>query len=237
MQAQHVQKACFFLKNKPRFRWQRSLGIFEQTVQPDRVKLVLPMVSLIPPEVEQALRERFGETFTSLDKTAVQAVVTAQVEGSVNNGRLQEITGAHSKDITTVLQVLVRDGLLTQQNQRRWASYKVAAQDSPQLTTSSPQWDPLAESTVLSSTLLAFAEPARKNKKLPVEQLRHLLQQLCVGRWLSAAEIARLVDRDAEKLQSRFLTAMVKEHLLELRHPDVRNRPDQTYRTVAGKTL
>ena len=230
----------------------------EETVQPDRVKLVLPMVSLIPPEVEQALQVRFGELFTSLDKTAVQAVVTAQVEGSVNNGRLQEITGEHSKDITAVLQVLVRSGLLTQQNQRRWASYKVAAQDSPQsslnidiqdqsspqlrsdspqLVTSSPQWGPLAESTANSPGLLAIAEPARKNKKLPVEQLRRLLQQLCVGQWLSAAEIARLVDRDAEKLQSRFLTAMVKERVLELRHPDVRNRPDQAYRTAAATSL
>ena len=153
---------------------------------------------------------------------------------------------------------MVRDGLLTQQNQRRWASYKVAAQDSPQsgrnidiqdpsspqlrqdspqLATSSPQLDSLAESTASSPGLLAIAEPARKNKKLPVAQLRRLLQQLCVGRWLSAAEIARLVDRDAEKLQSRFLTAMVKEGVLELRHPDVRNRPDQAYRTAAAMSL
>jgi len=44
---------------------------------------------------------------------------------------MQEITGEHSKDITGVLQTLVRDGLLTQQNQRRWASYRVA-EDSPQ---------------------------------------------------------------------------------------------------------
>ena len=45
---------------------------------------------------------------------------------------MQEITGEHSKDITGVLQTLVRDGLLTQQNQRRWASYRVA-EDFPQL--------------------------------------------------------------------------------------------------------
>jgi len=105
------------------------------------------------------------------------------------------------------------------------------------LATSSPQLDPLAESTVHFPAFLAIAEPARKNKKLPVAQLRQLLQQLCVGRWLSAAEIARLVDRDAEKLQSRFLTAMVKEGVLELRHPDVRNRPDQAYRTAAVMSL
>jgi hypothetical protein len=103
----------------------------DETLQPDRVKLVLPMVSLIPDEVDQALRVRFGDRFAKLDKTAVQAVVTAQVEGSVTNSRMQEITGEHSKDITSVLQSLVRDGLLTRQNQRRWASYRVA-EDSPQ---------------------------------------------------------------------------------------------------------
>jgi predicted HTH transcriptional regulator len=78
----------------------------EESLQPDRVKLVLPMVSLIPDEVDQALRVRFGDRFAKLDKTAVQAVVTAQVEGSVTNSRMQEITGEHSKDITGVLQSL-----------------------------------------------------------------------------------------------------------------------------------
>lgn len=72
--------------------------------------------------------------FATLDKTAVQAVVTAQVEGCVTNSRMQEITGEHSKDITGVLQRLVRNGLLTQQNQRRWASYRVV-KDSPQSPT------------------------------------------------------------------------------------------------------
>lgn len=124
---------CIFIADPAGWRAQhwRSPRL-EESLQPDRVKLVLPMVSLIPQEVDQALRLRFGDRFATLDKTAVQAVVTAQVEGSVTNARMQEITGEHSKDITGVLQTLVRDGLLTQQNQRRWASYRVAG-DSPQL--------------------------------------------------------------------------------------------------------
>jgi ATP-dependent DNA helicase RecG len=218
----------------------------EESLQPDRVKLVLPMVSLIPTEVEQALRVRFGDRFAKLDKTAVQAVVTAQVEGSVTNGRMQEITGEHSKDITGVLQSLVRDGLLTQQNQRRWASYRVAEDspqsgddspqlppDSPQFGGDSPQFDRLAGLSDEVRALLPVAEPARKNKKLPVAQLQAVIGQLCAGRWLSTSELAALVDRDADKLQTRFLTAMVKSGSLELRYPDVRNRPDQAYRTVA----
>ena len=222
---------------------------------------MLPMVSLIPDEVDRALHLRFGDRFASLDKTAVQAVVTGQVEeGSVTNARMQEITGEHSKDITGVLQTLVRDGLLTQQNQRRWASYRVAEDspqsgddsthwagnspqsspkllpDSPQLGGDSPQRDRFSGLSHEVRALLPLAEPARRNKKLPVPQLQAIIQRLCANRWLSTSELAALVDRDAEKLQTRFLTAMVKSGLLELRFPDVRNRPDQAYGTVEATT-
>ncbi len=219
----------------------------EETVQPDRVKLVLPLVSLIPPEVEQALRDRFGELFARLDKTAVQAVVTAQVEGGVTNGRMQEITGEHSKDITAVLQALVRDGLLTQQNQRRWASYRVAG-DSPQMLDSSPHSDQVPPVIDLNSgvdslrnhpdsphnnpELLSLAEPARLKARLPPPDMQALIVQLCAGRWLTAKELASLLNRDAENLQSRILAVLVKKNSLVLRFPEVPNRPDQAYRAV-----
>ena len=174
---------------------------------------------------------RFGDRFSKLDKTAVQAVVTAQVEGSVTNSRMQEITGEHSKDITGVLQSLVRDGLLTQQNQRRWASYRVAENspqsgaDSPHLTANSPHLPP---------ELLSLAEPARIKGKLPAAEMQALVLRLCDGRWLTPKDLAALLNRDAENLQSRILGGMVKKAQLELRFPDVPNRPDQAYRTVAA---
>lgn len=202
----------------------------EESLQPDRVKLVSPMVSLIPDEVDQALRVRFGDRFAKLDKTAVQAVVTAQVEGSVTNGRMQETTGEHSKDITGVLQNLVRDGLLTQQNQRRWASYRVA-EDSPQ---SSPQLAP--DSPHLNPELLSLAEPARLKAKLPAAEMQALVLRLCDARWLTSRDLDTLLSRDAENLQGRILAGLVKKGLLELRFPDVPNRPDQAYRT-ASKSL
>jgi ATP-dependent DNA helicase RecG len=220
----------------------------EETVQPDRVRLVLPMVSLIPPEVEAELRERFGQRFAKLDATAVQAVVTARVEGAVTNARMQEITGAHPKDITVVLQTLVREGFLEQQNQRRWASYRLAGdspQSSPQALSDSlhsrdesPQSpaDSLHsrdESPHFPAELLALAEPARVKSKLDRDEMRRVIATLCSGRWLTARELGSLVNRDPENLQTRFLTAMVREGRLQLRYPDVPNRPDQAYRTVA----
>ena len=223
----------------------------EETLQPDRVRLILPMISLIPIEVERELHNRFGEGFTRLDETGVQDVVTARLEGTVTNGRLQEITGAHPKDITGVLQALVRDGFLEQQNQRRWASYRLVGEspqsspqkgaDSPQTGAGSPQSG--ADSPQLGvpvpenlKSLLPLAEPARSKRRLPAEVMRAVIERLCRDRWLSASELALLVARDAEKLQSRFLTAMVRERRLELRYPDVPNRPDQAYRAVDSAT-
>lgn len=112
----------------------------EETVHPDRVRLLMPMVSLIPAEVDSALRQRFGDAYGALDALAVQALVTAAVEGSVSNGRLQEIAGKHPIDITATLQNLVLAGMLVRQNQRRWASYSLAG-DRPHLAAGSPHLD------------------------------------------------------------------------------------------------
>ena len=220
----------------------------EKSLRPVRVKLVLPLVSLIPVEVDQALRVRFDDRFATLETAAVQAVVTAQVEGSVTNGRMQEITGEHSKDITVVLQTLVRDGLLTQQNQRRWASYRVA-EDSPQSATdslhlegdshqSSPHLASNSPQTVANSPhwppeLLSLAEPGRLKAKLPAAEMQAVILSLCASRWLTAKDLATLLRCDAENLQGRILAGLVKRGLLELRFPDVPNRPDQAYRAVA----
>ena len=177
----------------------------------------------------------------------MQAVVTAQVEGSVTNARMQEITGEHSKDITAVLQTLVRDGLLTQQNQRRWASYRVAEEspqlpdDSPHLAPDSPQSSPQlggdsphkpASSPHLPPELLSLAEPARLKGRLPAAEMQALVLRLCDSRWLSTKDLAILLNRDAENLQGRILGGLVKKGQLELRFPDVPNRPDQAYRTA-----
>ena len=245
---------CIFIADPAGWRAQhwRSPRL-EESLQPDRVKLVLPMVSLIPQEVDQALRLRFGDRFATLDKTAVQAVVTAQVEGSVTNARMQEITGEHSKDITGVLQTLVCDGLLTQQNQRRWASYRVAG-DSPQLGEDSRHLTGdsrhLADDSRhlvggsphltedfphLNPELLSLAEPARLKAKLPTAEMQTLVLRLCDSRWLTTRDLADLLSRDPENLQRRILTGLVKHGLLELRHPGVPNRPDQAYRLLAKR--
>ena len=86
----------------------------------------------------------------------------------------------------------------------------------------------------LPPELLSLAEPARLKGKLPAAEMQALVLRLCDGRWLTSKDLAALLSRDAENLQGRILGGMVKKGLLELRFPDVPNRPDQAYRTVVA---
>jgi ATP-dependent DNA helicase RecG len=237
----------------------------EETVRPDRVRVLLPMVSLIPDEASHYLQARFGERFNALDELGVQALVTAHLEGSVSNSRMQEVTGKHPTDITRVLQKLAQDGLLVQAGAKRGTSYRLPAvvaglggeppsspleqsplhlsANSPHLNANSPHLNAnsphlsansphlLEPSPATDAALLEIARPARESKKLPREQLSNIIVQLCADRWLTTSQLAELLSRDAENLQGRFLTALVREGALELKYPDVRNRPNQAYRT------
>ena len=157
---------------------------------------------------------------------------------------------ANTQGGTSVLQSLVRDGLLTQQNQRRWASYRIAEDTPPSTDDSlhsvgdSPQRFPqiagvsphsTANSPHLTPELLSLAQPARLRPKLPAAEMHALVLQLCDARWLTSKDLAALLSRDSENLQSRILGGLVKRGLLELRFPDVPNRPDQAYRAVARR--
>ena len=247
--------------DKIRSGWQsqhwRSPKI-EETVQPDRVRLLMPMVSLIPPEVEAELQQRFGAAYSGLDALAVQALVTAAVEGSVSNGRLQEIAGRHPSDITAVLQNLVRLDMLARQNQRRWASYKLAGEsppsglnsppysadsppsatggalDSPPLPGDSLPSEPAAQQPRDQDEALWLAAAPARGRRLRRASLEALVVQLCAGRWLSSRQLADLLARDPANLQVKLLAALVKAGRLQLRHPGVPNRPDQAYRTTVA---
>ena len=108
------------------------------------------------------------------------------------------------------------------------------ALDSPQ---SSPQWAGDSPHKPVSSPhlppeLLSLAEPARLKGRLPAAEMQALVLRLCDSRWLSTKDLATLLSRDAENLQGRILGGLVKKGLLELRFPDVPNRPDQAYRSI-----
>jgi len=82
-------------------------------------------LSLLPEESLQRLRVRFGVDVEKLGPVEVQALVTADAEGSVDNPRLREICDEHPADLSKLLQGLVATGFLVQKGQRRWSYYEL----------------------------------------------------------------------------------------------------------------
>lgn len=228
-------------------KWRWPL-ILEQH-RPDRVLLILPMVSLLPEESLTRLRTVLGDGMAGLDGREVQALVTADVEAVVTNQRLQQFCADHTSDITRTLQNLVAKGFLEKDGYGRWASYRLAerlaeSRHSEQEAPDTPQGDSRhsGATPVIAdqapdtrpeedSTLLAIAEPARVRKRLSPQKMEALIRSLCQGRFLTPRELATLLRREPNGLQRWTLSGMAQKKQLVLAYPDTPNHPKQAYRS------
>ena len=211
----------------------RSPTVIE-TTNPDRVKFILPMVSMIPPETAARLRQLFGNDFASLTPIEVQTLVTADLEGEVSNGRLQLVRSEHPVELTKMLQGLAAKGFLEQVGQKRGCTYQLpswvrsaatAAGASPLAAGASP----LAVERV--ARLQEIAKPAREKKKLISFLTRTIIRQLCREQSLSSDQLGSLMERAKDKLQEKFLAPMVADGELQLRFPEQPTHPEQAYQT------
>jgi ATP-dependent DNA helicase RecG len=199
----------------------------------------------------------FGEDFNRLAPLEVQTLVTADLEGEVSNGRLQLIRSEHPVELTKMLQGLATKGFLDQVGQKRWCRYRLPDWAAPVARGASPlalEAPPLArgapplalEAPPLAAgapplvpgvapeadpVLLEVAKPAREKKKLTPALTKRLLRRLCEGRFLTAEQMALLLERTKDKLRDNFLAAMVNEGELQLRYPDQPTHPEQAYRS------
>ncbi len=210
------------------------------------------------------LERYFGrEVVQSLAPDELQAMATAQIEGSVVNGRLQELLDQHPSDITRILKQLCTKGLLESDNRRRWATYRLAGpakelpssslhlggsslqsgpnslqtdRSSPQTGGSLPQSEgvfPADGDGPRSIDLAGIREIIGKRKRLPKRETEQIILQLCAKDFFKAQDLAKLLNRSQVGLQNRFLTPMVQQKLLQMKYPEVINHPRQAYRTVA----
>ncbi|HUM74812.1 MAG TPA: putative DNA binding domain-containing protein [Nitrosomonas europaea] len=91
--------------------------------EPEQTLMELRMSSLVPDEAVSALTQSLGSRFTHLPDTARLALITAHVEGMVSHDRLKQICTDHPADLTKMLGILVRDGLLVPDGSGRGTVY------------------------------------------------------------------------------------------------------------------
>jgi len=231
-----------------KWRW----PLIHQQMRPDRVSLVLPMVSLLPEESLERLRAVLGPNLGGLAGEEIQALVTADIEGTVTNLRLQQFSRQHTADLTKMLQDLCSKGLLVKDGYGRWASYQLSSarfprsegsQSSPHSGESSPHNEASPAQSedseskvdpVLSDPeLLQIAAPARSKSRLRPDRTEQLISELCQGRFLTFRQIGELIKRDARNVRDRFLSKMVQEGRLRAKFPDEPTHPQQAYTTAS----
>jgi ATP-dependent DNA helicase RecG len=222
----------------------------KETVRPDRVLLVLPLVSMLPEEALNELRERFGDMFDTLDPEQRLTLVTTALEGEITNQRLQELLSLHRTDITALLRSLVSKGMLVAHGIGRGTSYAIPVQkpgdgtpqeviphvgsDSQHVGTDAPHVGthalPVGKVGGLTAEESSTVERVVSGQA-PRETTRQAILILCRNDFLTARELGALLNRNPDGLRDRFLAEMVNSGLMETRYPDARNRRDQGYRT------
>lgn len=106
--------------------WQQQhwrLPELRERLEPDQTLLTMRMISLLPPEVLDALEKRFGAPFRELSETQRLALATVAIEGLVTHSRLRAMTDVHPKDLTRELGELVTEQFLETAGATRGTRY------------------------------------------------------------------------------------------------------------------
>lgn len=216
----------------------------------DRVIWKLPMTSLIAPESIEELEKLFGKKLENCDKTEIQILAIALEEKEVKNSRIQEITNLHHNNISKVLQNLSKQKMLVMDGYGRWAKYSLpnhyklqkdlfsdlnlkpldldnkdldSTHNKSNSTHNKPNFthnDQTEELNLVKSKL-----------RLDPKRMEELLVKICLEKWLSKREIAKLINRSPKTL-NKILSSLVEKKLLELKYPDKPNSSKQAYTTV-----
>ncbi len=78
-------------------------------------------------------------------------------------------------------------------------------------------------------SLKDLAKSIACSKRSGKQAVRDIILQLCRVRPLSLDDLAQLLNRSPKSIQNHYLTQLVYEGVLELRHPETPSHPAQAY--------
>lgn len=232
--------------------WRRPV-LYENS-EVDATVLRLHMASLLPEETLKELDVRFGPRFRELSKTSRLAIATAAIEGKVTHTRLRQMCADHPRDLSNMLGHLVTDGFLVPDGVGRGTMYYLP--DQPPTDEQEDLLSPLRDSQHLESgsqhlgadsqqmgqeggtpprkwdELSEVAKPVRDTGKATQAIVEKVILDLCSDQFLSARQLAELLNRQSDSLLNHYLRRMVDEGRLMLLHPEKVNHPQQAYRAT-----
>ncbi|MBQ8646066.1 MAG: AAA family ATPase, partial [Bacteroidales bacterium] len=192
----------------------------EESVQPNKVILTMPLVNLLSEDILSFLKENYGNKFNDLSHDELITLATCYSEGQVTNYRLQITIDKHSADITKLLKGLCDNNLLISYGVGRGTKYKIN-EDYLSYNTNNTS----------NSTSNDTSNGTSRRTRKSIDTLRIEILEAC-SNYVSLEEIAQKVGKSISHLKGQIIPQMLQENLLERQFPNAPRHPHQKYRTV-----
>jgi ATP-dependent DNA helicase RecG len=206
--------------------------------------VALPMISMIPENVESELRGIVGAEYNVLSELDRIVLVLAHRFGAVTNADIQQYRSEHPREIGECLKTLTHKGWLKSSGHGRGTRYQLGSssevdlfsadsehyrQDSEHYRQDSEHYQQDSEH---KARFLAIAAPVREKGRAGKSLVEKTILELCADSFLSLRTLADLLNREPDSVRNHYVGPMVKRGDLEARYPAHPNHPQQGYRTV-----
>jgi len=236
--------------------WRRPFLELEN--QPDKVKLTLPMFSVIPDQTLNELEAIF-EDVSHLAPDELTVLSFCLIEGSISNHRLQYVLNLHPSDITGMLKKMCTDGYLESDNNGRWTIYKLkqkvdtsdrkvatSGMVDTSLDTTNNQSDKHkkgATSKKKGATLKKKGATLKKKgatsdnksqfyrKNMKWEELERTILEICKDSYIKKEELAKKLGKSETYVRNKILPRLLKDGKIKKHFPFTHNHPQQGYKT------
>ncbi len=220
----------------------------------EMTSVALPMVSLIPENVEKELREIVGDNYCELTELDCIILVLAHQFGDICNTDIQLYRWEHPRDIGECLKRLVIKGWLERTGRGRGTYYSLVNKGQPDLLSllpnsehneansehyapNSEHYAPNSEHYEVNSEhykrLQLIAAPVREKGRTSKELVEQIILELCSQHYLQLRTLAELLGRGPDSIRNHYVSPMLERGLLKLRYPEQPNHPQQAYRTAS----
>ena len=235
--------------------WRLPL-LYEKEVPNEQTLLELHTLSLVPDQTVEYLRSSLGAVFDTLTREERLILITAQIEKTVDHGRVISMLDIHPHDLTKLFSGLTEKGLLNQEGTGRGTIYF-----RPEARFDDTWQEFLGTDTGFSSEglgvsdrglgvsseglgvsdkglgvrsrgwrdLEAIAAPIAAKKRAPKAEVERVLLNLCSDQPLTLEQLTKLLKRSADGLRKDYLQPLIKAKKLRYRYPTIPNHPEQAY--------
>jgi len=107
------------------------IPLVSENLELEMTSVTLPMISLIPKNVEKDLREIVGDNYYDLTELDYIILVLAHQFGNICNMDIQCYSREHPRDISECLKRLVNNGWLERSGHGRGTNYNLVHRDRP----------------------------------------------------------------------------------------------------------